>query len=297
MTASNDPRVVSVLGLGTMGQGIALVCALSGFETHVFDVDPALAKSAHAAMFAKLVRIGEREKRTPEETKAIGERIVVDTSLELACARADIVIEAIVESLEHKTSLFESVRRAAPPATLLASNTSGLSIGELGRRMGEPERFLGLHFFNPPTAMELLEVVVGEKTSSEILERALAFAKKVGKTAIVVRDSPGFATSRLGVTLGVEAMRMVEEGVASAADIDRAMELGYRHPMGPLKVTDLVGLDVRLAILEHLARELGPRFEPPAILKRLVAKGRLGKKVGLGFYKWTESGPVPEPLD
>ena len=297
MAASNDRQVVSVLGLGTMGQGIALVCALAGFETHVFDVDPELAKRAHASMLSKLLRMGEREKRAPEETKAIGERVVVEPSVERACSRADIVIEAIVESIELKTALFGAVRSAAPASALLASNTSGLSIGELGRRMGEPERFLGLHFFNPPTAMELLEVVVGEKTSAESVERAQAFARKIGKTAIVVRDSPGFATSRLGVTLGVEAMRMVEEGVASAADIDRAMELGYRHPMGPLKVTDLVGLDVRLAILEHLSRELGPRFEPPAILKKLVTTGRLGKKVGLGFYRWTESGPVPEPLD
>jgi 3-hydroxybutyryl-CoA dehydrogenase len=295
MAAANE--VVAVLGLGTMGQGIALVCSLAGFETRVFDVDPELAKSAHAALLAKLARIGEREKRPPEVTKAIGDRIVVEPSVERACSRADIVIEAIVESLDRKSALFEQVKRAAPASALVASNTSGLSIGELGRRMGEPERFLGLHFFNPPTAMELLEVVVGEKTSSETLERALAFARAIGKTAIVVRDTPGFASSRLGVTLGVEAMRMVEEGVASAADIDRAMELGYRHPMGPLKVTDLVGLDVRLAILEHLSRELGPRFEPPALLRKLVAEGRLGKKVGLGFYRWTESGPVPEPLD
>ena len=280
-----------------MGQGIALVCARAGFETHVCDASPELAKSAHAAMLTKLLRLGEREKRPAEETRAIGERIVVDETPASACARADIVIEAIVESLDQKVALFEQVKRAAPRSALLASNTSGLSIGELGRRVGEAPRFLGLHFFNPPTAMELLEIVVGAETLPENVERALAFARQIGKTAIVVKDSPGFATSRLGVTLGVEAMRMVEEGVASAADIDRAMELGYRHPMGPLKLTDLVGLDVRLAILENLANELGPRFEPPAILRRLVAAGRLGKKVGRGFYRWTESGPVPEPLD
>jgi 3-hydroxybutyryl-CoA dehydrogenase len=297
MALTNNPKVVAVLGLGTMGQGIALVCALADFETHVFDVDAALAGKARDQMMAKLVKLGEREKRSPEATKAIGERIVVEPSVERACSKADIVIEAIVESLDHKTALFEKAKAAAPAAALLASNTSGLSIGELGRRAGAPERFLGLHFFNPPTAMELLEIVVGAETSSESVDRALDFARKIGKTPIVVRDTPGFATSRLGVTLGVEAMRMVEEKVASAADIDRAMELGYRHPMGPLKVTDLVGLDVRLAILEHLAKELGPRFEPPALLRRLVAKGRLGKKVGLGFYKWTESGPVPEPID
>src|SRR5262249_37636525 len=146
----------------------------------------------------------------------------------------------------------------------------GLSISELGRRIGEGSRFLGLHFFNPPPSIELLEIVEGAETSRASVQRALAFAETIGKSPIVVRDTPGFATSRLGVALGVEAIRMVEEGVASVADIDRAMELGYRHPMGPLKVTDLVGLDVRLAILENLARELGERYEPPALLRKLV---------------------------
>jgi 3-hydroxybutyryl-CoA dehydrogenase len=291
-----NPRV-SVIGLGTMGQGIAIVCASAGFETHVFDANVELAKTAPGAISAKLARIGEREKRAVDETQAIAERIIVESSVAAACEGAELVIEAIVESLEPKAALFVEAARAAPPPALLASNTSGLSISALGRRSGAADRLLGLHFFNPPTAMELVEVVVGDETSRENVDRALAFVRRVGKTAVVVRDSPGFATSRLGVTLGVEAMRMVEEGVASAADIDRAMELGYRHPMGPLKVSDLVGLDVRLAILETLAKELGARFEPPAILRKLVAMGRLGKKVGLGFYRWTESGPVPEPID
>ncbi len=289
--------LVSVVGLGTMGQGIAIVCASAGFETHVFDANIELAKNAPAAIAAKLARIAERSKRTPEESRAIADRIVVDASPRASCAGAEVVIEAIVESLDAKAALFAEVASAAPATALLASNTSGLSISELGRRSGAADRLLGLHFFNPPTAMELVEVVVGDETSPANVERALEFVRAIGKTAVVVRDSPGFATSRLGVTLGAEAMRMVEEGVASAADIDRAMELGYRHPMGPLKVSDLVGLDVRLAILETLAKELGARFEPPAILRKLVAQGRLGKKVGLGFYRWTESGPVPEPIE
>jgi 3-hydroxybutyryl-CoA dehydrogenase len=292
-----NPPVVCVLGLGTMGQGIALVCALAGLETHAFDANEEVARAALAAISAKVARLGERDKRAPEELEAIRGRIAVEPTVERACARADVVIEAIVESIEPKVAVFDNVKAAAPASALLASNTSGLSISELARRIGEPARFLGLHFFNPPTAMELLEIVVGSGTSADSVTRALSFAKMIGKTPIVVRDSPGFATSRLGVALGVEAMRMVEEGVASAADIDRAMELGYRHPMGPLKLTDFVGLDVRLAILDHLSKELGPRFEPPAILRKLVAKGRLGKKVGLGFYRWTESGPVPAPLD
>ena len=285
-----------MLGLGTMGQGIGLVCAIAGLDTRLFDVDAELGKKSHMAMLSKLERMGEREKRAPDATKAIAARLRVETSLERACGGASLVIEAIPEVLDAKVVLFERAKRAAPPPAILASNTSGLSVTELARRIGEPERFLGLHFFNPPTSMELLEIVTGESTAKDNVDRALRFAEVIGKTAIVVRDAPGFATSRLGVTLGVEAMRMVEEGVASVADIDRAMELGYRHPMGPLKVTDLVGLDVRLAILEHLTKELGPRFEPPAILRTLVAKGRLGKKVGVGFYRWTAAGPVPEPL-
>jgi 3-hydroxybutyryl-CoA dehydrogenase len=289
------PRLVAVLGLGTMGQGIALLCALSGLETRVFEIDAARAQSAHAAMMSKLARLGEREKRAPEETRAIGERITVARDLEQACAGADLIIEAIPESMEAKSALFAQVKNFAPAPAVLASNTSGLSISELGGRVAEPQRILGLHFFNPPTAMDLLEVVKGKETDEKSIDRALAFARLVGKTAILVHDSPGFATSRLGVMLGVEAMRMVEEGVASVTDIDRAMELGYRHPMGPLKVSDLVGLDVRLAILENLAKELGDRFRPPSILRKLVAGGRLGKKVGLGFYRWTDAGPVPEP--
>src|SRR5260221_2817127 len=292
-----DPRVVCVVALGRMGGGIAFVGALSGLETRVCEADPELARSARAAMIASLARIGERRQHSADETRAIGDRLIAHTNLDEACAGVELVIEAIPESLEQKAALFARIVQAAPPAALLASNTSGLSISELGRRVGSAERFLGLHFFNPPTSMELLEIVVGEATSAESVERALAFARAVGKTPIVVRDSPGFATSRLGVVLGVEAMRMVEEGVASVVDIDCAMELGYRHPMGPLKVSDLVGLDVRLAILEHLAKELGPRFEPPALLRTLVAKGRLGKKVGVGFYRRTDAGPVAEPWE
>ncbi|MDF2694246.1 MAG: 3-hydroxybutyryl-CoA dehydrogenase, partial [Labilithrix sp.] len=171
-------------------------------------------------------------------------------------------------------------------------NTSSLSITELGARLKTAERTVGLHFFNPPPVMELVEVVRGLATSEDTLERALAFVKGLGKTPIVVRDVPGFATSRLGVILGAEAMRMLETGVASAQDIDRGMELGYRHPMGPLKLTDLVGLDVRLAILEHLQREIGDQFRPPAILRTMVRAGKLGKKTGEGFYRWVDGQPV-----
>jgi 3-hydroxybutyryl-CoA dehydrogenase len=202
-----------------------------------------------------------------------------------------VVIEAIVENMSAKAELLAAVLPVLDANALVATNTSSLSITELGGRLGVPERTVGLHFFNPVPVMELVEVVRGLKTTPETVERAVDFAKSLGKTPIVVNDVPGFATSRLGVILGVEAMRMVEQGVASAADIDRGMELGYRHPMGPLKLTDLVGLDVRLAILEHLHREIGDQFRPPPLLRQMVRAGKLGKKSGEGFYRW-ENGQV-----
>jgi 3-hydroxybutyryl-CoA dehydrogenase len=193
--------------------------------------------------------------------------------------------------MDLKVKLLGEVVAAAPPHALVGSNTSSLSLTELGARIGAADRTVGLHFFNPPPIMELLEIVRGIGTSEATVESALAFARAIGKTPIVVRDMPGFATSRLGVILGAEAIRMLEQGVASVADIDRAMELGYRHPMGPLKLTDLVGLDVRLAILDHLHREVGEQFRAPPLLRQMVRAGKLGKKSGEGFYVWKEGVP------
>ena len=204
---------------------------------------------------------------------------------------AELVIEAAPEDMALKIALFQETIAHAPPDAILGTNTSSLSITELGSKIGAGARTIGMHFFNPPPVMELLEVVRGVATAESTVERVRAIAKTIGKTSILVNDVPGFATSRLGVILGAEAMRMLETGVASAADIDRGMELGYRHPMGPLKLTDLVGLDVRLAILEHLQKEIGEQFRPPAILRRLVRAGHLGKKTGRGFYEWTAEGP------
>jgi 3-hydroxybutyryl-CoA dehydrogenase len=193
----------------------------------------------------------------------------------------------VPESLELKQRIFARLGLAAPPEALLASNTSSISIGKIAEAAPHPERVVGMHFFNPVHVMPLLEVVRGPLTSDDAVARAVAAGRRMGKEPIVVRDTPGFASSRLGLVLGLEAMRMVEQGVASAEDIDRAMTLGYRHPMGPLRLTDHVGLDVRLAIAEYLHAELGSAaFRPPEILKRMVAEGRLGKKVGRGFYDW-----------
>jgi 3-hydroxybutyryl-CoA dehydrogenase len=190
--------------------------------------------------------------------------------------------------MELKQEIFARLGAVCRPEAILATNTSSLSIARIASAAPRPERVIGLHFFNPPHIMKLLEVVVAEKTSEETLAAARQLAERLGKTAIVVKDSPGFATSRLGLVLGLEAMRMLEQGVASAQDIDRAMELGYGHPMGPLRVSDLVGLDVRLSIAEILHQEIGETFRPPAILRRLVQEGKLGKKAGQGFHRWDE---------
>ena len=193
------------------------------------------------------------------------------------------------ESFELKVELFAQADLFCGPDTILASNTSSISITKLASHVERRDRFVGMHFFNPPHVMKLIEIVRGERTSDATIEQVREVAEKMGKTPIVVRDSPGFATSRLGVAIGLEAIRMLEEGVGSAEDIDRAMELGYNHPMGPLRLTDLVGLDVRLGIAEYLASTLGPRFEPPQLLRDMVAQGKLGRKTGRGFYRGTAS--------
>ncbi len=285
----------AVLGAGTMGRGIAQLCAESGIAVGLYDVAAEVLSAATAAIESQLERSVQKGKLTDVERDAALGRITATGDLGKACRGAQIVIEAAPERMELKVSLLGEVKALVAADTLIASNTSSLSITELGNRLGESSRTVGLHFFNPPPVMPLLEIVRGMATSEATVEAALAFASQIRKEPIVVRDFPGFASSRLGVVLGAEAIRMLEAGVASTADIDRAMELGYRHPMGPLKLTDLVGLDVRLAILEHLHRELGEQFRPPPLLRQMVRAGRLGKKVGQGFYRWTEQGP--EPLD
>jgi 3-hydroxybutyryl-CoA dehydrogenase len=277
---------VTILGTGTMGQGIAQVAAQSGHTTRIYDSVDGKAKKAIETISAQLEKLVGKGKITGDARHQTMSRLSAATSAADAAAGADVILEAVPEDLKLKLEVLGPLLDRADKQAIFASNTSSLSLTELGTRLGIPDRTIGLHFFNPPPVMELVEVVRGLATSDETVERALAFVKGLGKTAIVVRDVPGFATSRLGVILGAEAMRMLETGVASAEDIDRGMELGYRHPMGPLKLTDLVGLDVRLAILEHLQREIGEQFRPPAILRTMVRAGKLGKKTGEGFYKW-----------
>ena len=283
---------LAVLGTGTMGQGIAQLAATSGYDTRVYDVASQRTKHAVDAIAAQLDKLVSKGKLDAAAQKAALERLSTASDVKTACEGVDVVIEAVPEDMGLKVALFREVIPASPDNALLGSNTSSLSITELGAKIGAPERTVGLHFFNPPPVMELLEVVRGLATSEETIQRALALAKSLKKTPIVVSDTPGFASSRLGVILGAEAIRMLETGVASAEDIDRAMKLGYRHPMGPLELTDLVGLDVRLAILEHLHREVGEQFRPPALLRKMVRAGKLGKKVGEGFYQWKDGQPV-----
>jgi 3-hydroxybutyryl-CoA dehydrogenase len=280
-------RQISILGTGTMGRGIAYLAAVAGYDAVMFDADGGALDAARAAVESILRKGVEKGKLSEVAAAEAVARLQLIPELEPAVSGADLIIEAVPESLELKTELFAQADLFCGEHTILATNTSSISITQLASNVERRERFVGMHFFNPPHLMKLVEIVRGERTSDGTVEEARGVAAKMGKTPILVRDSPGFATSRLGVAIGLEAIRMLEEGVASAEDIDRAMELGYNHPMGPLRLTDLVGLDVRLGIAEYLAATLGERFEPPQLLRDMVRGGKLGKKSGEGFYRWT----------
>jgi len=283
------PTRVAVIGSGTMGHAIAYVAALAGCDVRLTDSRADALPQAMARIESLLAGGVKRGKLSAADHADLGKRLHADEVLGSAVRDADVVIEAVVEDLVIKQRLFADIERAAPMTALLASNTSSLSIAQIASAMTQPARLVGMHFFNPVHAMKLVEVVTHGTDSARAAERAVEFARQLGKEPIVVRDSPGFASSRLGVVLGLEAMRMLEQGVASAEDIDKAMELGYNHPMGPLKLTDQVGLDVRLAIAEYLHATLGkPQYEPPKILREKVKKGELGRKTGKGFYTWSD---------
>jgi 3-hydroxybutyryl-CoA dehydrogenase len=282
------PRV-AVVGAGTMGHGIAFVAALAGCDVALNDSRADALPQARAKIDDLLAGAVKRGKLTEEESALAAGRVHVERALEDAVRDAGLIIEAVVEDLSVKQRLLAEIERAAPAGALLASNTSSFSIGQIATTLKQPGRLVGMHFFNPVHIMKLVEVVTHGRADPGVTDRAVTFARLLGKEPIVVKDSPGFASSRLGVVLGLEAMRMLEQGVASAEDIDKAMELGYNHPMGPLKLTDLVGLDVRLAIAEYLHATLKlPHYEPPKILRDKVKKGELGKKAGKGFYSWSD---------
>ncbi len=275
-----------MLGAGTMGHGIAHVAALAGFEVVLRDLEADRVAAGLAKILENLQKGVEKGKLTEEARAAAVGRLRGETALENALFGADVVIEAIVEDVDIKRLLFQECERLVGADVLFASNTSSLRIGTIAAPLAHPERLVGMHFFNPVHLMKLVEIVVGVKTDPAATALARALGERFGKDPIVVEDAPGFASSRLGIALGLEAVRMVEDRGASPADIDKAMTLGYGHPMGPLELTDLVGLDVRLAIARYLEKELGPRYAPPALLADKVARGELGKKSGQGFYAW-----------
>ncbi len=276
---------VGVVGGGTMGSGVVHVLLAAGADVVLVESSPEAVDRALTLVRASLDGAVRRGKLATTPEALLGRLVATTERGDLA--GAGLVVEAVPEILDLKTEVLSGIESALDDDAVLASNTSSLSLGRLGAGLRRPGRLVGMHFFNPVPAQPLVEIVRSDATDDDALDRVREVARLLGKETVVVRDSPGFATSRLGVALGLEAVRMVQEGVASPQDIDRAMELGYRHPMGPCRLGDLVGHDVRLGIAEYLAAELGPRFEPPQLLRDMVAEGRLGKKTGQGFYSWT----------
>jgi 3-hydroxybutyryl-CoA dehydrogenase len=275
---------VGVVGAGAMGIGIAHAILTTKSTVVLIEPSDEAREKAVRRILEVLDRGVQRGTLAREEASGAKKFLAVSASLSDLPENLDLVVEAIPERVELKLETLAAIERRSPQ--FLASNTSSFSIDRLAANLKAPDRFLGMHFFNPVWAMSLVELVVGSATSPDTLKFARTCVAAIGKEAIVVRDSPGFATSRLGITLGLEAIRMVQDDIARPEDIDTGMVLGYGHPMGPLRLTDLVGLDVRLGVARHLAVELGERFRPPDLLERMVAEGKLGKKSGEGFYKW-----------
>ena len=287
---ASDLRTITVIGAGTMGHGIAHVAAMMGATVHLYDALAGLAAAGKDKVGKNLAKGVELGKVDPGARDAALARILSFDELAPACAGTDCVIEAVPERLDLKQDIFRQLEKLTPGHALLATNTSSLPISSIAGAIGTPGRVIGMHFFNPVHMMKLVEVVQHAAADPAMVALAVGLAERMGKTPITVTDSPGFASSRLGLVIGLEAMRMVEQGVASAADIDTAMKLGYGHPMGPLELTDLVGLDVRLGIAEYLAEAIGPAFTPPQTLRDKVAAGHLGKKSGQGYYRWSPDG-------
>jgi 3-hydroxybutyryl-CoA dehydrogenase len=277
---------VGVVGAGTMGAGIAHAFMTTGTSVHLAEPDDRQRASAAERIAAVIDGGVARGRLDPAVAEAAKSRLVVVGGVDELPERLDLVVEAVPEVPDLKARVLAAAEGRQP--MVLASNTSSISIDELADSLERPDRFVGLHFFNPVWSMKLVEIIVGPRTAPSTTDAAIGVVAGIGKEPVVVTDAPGFASSRLGVLLGLEAIRMLEQGVASAEDIDKAMTLGYGHPMGPLRLSDLVGLDVRLAIADHLASVYGERFAPPQLLRDMVAEGNVGKKSGQGFYAWGE---------
>jgi 3-hydroxybutyryl-CoA dehydrogenase len=286
MANKKDVQTIAVIGAGLMGQGIAHVAALGGFDTVLNDVSNALLDKARGQIERDLEKgVGIGKVNPGEATKALS-RIRVETDPARAVENAGLVIEAIPEQIELKLDLFATLDRVCAPHVVLASNTSALSITEMAGATKRPQQFIGMHFFNPVHKMKLVEIIRGLETSDETFEIAESTAKRMGKETVEVKESPGFVTSRINALIGNEAFYMLQEGIASARDIDKALKLGLNHPMGPFEMIDLVGLDTRLNILNFLHRTLGEKYRPCPLLVKYVKAGRLGKKVGKGIYEY-----------
>ena len=287
---SQEIQTIAVLGTGTMGRGIAHVSALAGYVTHLFDTNAEALKKAEATIHKNLAKGVEIGKVAADKAETARQSLHLHESLADSVAQADLVIEAVPEDMGLKIRIFGEVSKACPVHALFASNTSALSITEMAAGSDRPERFAGMHFFNPVHVMKLLELVRGLQSSEETLETMRQVGVRMGKEVVLVKEAPGFVTSRINALIGNEAFRMLQEGVASAEDIDKALKLGLNHPMGPFEMADLVGLDVRLSILEYLHRSLGDAFRPNQLLIQHVRAGRLGRKVGRGVYTYNENG-------
>ncbi len=285
-----EVKQIAVIGAGIMGNGIAHVSALAGYATFLVDIDDGALEKARTTIERNLQKGAERGKMSEADVKATLARLSTTKDLEEAAKGADLVIEAIVEDMPTKLKLFHRLDGVCPQDTILASNTSALSVTEMGGATGRADRVLGMHFFNPPHIMKLIEIVQGLETSAETIRTVEDISRKMGKETVLVNESPGFITSRINALVGNEAFRMLQEGVASAEDIDKAIRLGLNYPMGPLEMVDLVGLDTRLQVLEHLNATLGDRFRPCPILVKYVRAGRLGRKTGRGFFEYDEQG-------
>ncbi|MGY8701213.1 MAG: 3-hydroxyacyl-CoA dehydrogenase family protein [Candidatus Poseidoniales archaeon] len=292
-----DIETVAVIGAGTMGAGIAQICAQAGWKTNLFDAFSEGLEKGRITINEFWEKGIARGKTSPEQKAEWSANMSFHSELKLAVENADLVIEAVPEIIELKKNIFSDLDKYAPARAILATNTSSISIAEIASAVGDPSRVIGMHFFNPVPLMKLLELVQHEKTSQEAIDVAQAAGTSMNKTTILVKNIPGFATSRLGVILGNEAIRMLADGVASASDIDTAMVLGYRHPMGPLELTDLVGLDVRRDILLNLQKSFNDdSYAPHPLLQKLVSDGALGKKTGKGIYDWKSGSPVERNL-
>jgi 3-hydroxybutyryl-CoA dehydrogenase len=284
-------KTIAVIGAGIMGRGIAHVAALGGYRTLLEDLIPAALRKAESDIRANLDKAVELKRVSSGDADAAFRRLEYAGSVEDAAREADLVIEAVPEEMESKIEIFTLLDKICRPGTILASNTSSLSITEIASVTYRANKCLGMHFFNPVHKMKLLEVVRALETDDETIAAAADVGRRMGKEVVVIKESPGFITSRINAMIGNEAFYMLQEGIASAADIDKALKLGLNHPMGPFELVDLVGLDTRLHILEYLNKTLGEKYRPAPLLVQYVKAGRLGKKSGRGVYEYSVDQP------